>query len=148
VFVATRSAGSRSRRSRASSKRWPRAKRSPRTIRHSPRWTRSGSIGTAVHRAIAERVPLIAKAPADAKTRDASLERLFEAHQKDQIPYIERLADHWGELCASKGLASAWSDRRIGITQLALSRDKNRRGHFHGTKVLGRELAEESCPVG
>ena len=95
----------------------------------------SGSIGTAVGNAIAELVPLIANAPADAKTRDAWLERLFEAHQADQIPYIERLADHWGELCASKEVASAWADKLVGITRMALSPDKNLRGHFHGTSA-------------
>jgi len=93
----------------------------------------SGSIGTAVNHAIAELVPLIATAPADEKTRDAWLERLFEAHQDDQIPYIERLGDYWGELCASKECASAWADRLVGITRMALSPDKNLRGHFHGT---------------
>ena len=50
---------------------------------------------------------IIASAPADAKTRATWLERLFEAHQADDIPYIESLADHWGELCASKEIASA-----------------------------------------
>jgi hypothetical protein len=95
----------------------------------------SGAIGNAVHHAIAELVPLIAKAPADAKMREAWLERLFEAHRDDEIPYIERLADDWGELCASKELASAWADRLVGITRMALSPDKNLRGHFHGTSA-------------
>ena len=95
----------------------------------------SGSIGIAVNNAIKELVPIIASAPADAKTRDAWLERLFEAHQADQIPYIERLADHWGELCASQAIASAWADRLVGITRMALSPDKNLHGHFHGTSA-------------
>lgn len=95
----------------------------------------SGSIGTAVGNAIGELVPIIANAPADAKTRDAWLERLFEAHQEDQIPYIERLADHWGELCASKEVASAWADKLVGITRTALSPDKTLRGRFHGTSA-------------
>jgi hypothetical protein len=93
----------------------------------------SGAIGTAVSNVIAALVPLIAAAPADAKTRAAWLERLFEAHGEDQIPYIERLADHWGELCASKEVASEWGDRLLGITRMALSPDKNLRSHFHGT---------------
>jgi hypothetical protein len=93
----------------------------------------SGAIGTTVNNAIAALVPLIAAAPVDAKTRDAWLERLFEAHGEDQIPYIERLADHWGELCASREVASEWGDRLLGITRMALSPDKDLRGHFHGT---------------
>jgi hypothetical protein len=95
----------------------------------------SGAIGTAVSNAIAELVPLIAGAQVNKKTRDAWLERLFEAHQDDQIPYIEQLADHWGELCASKDLASEWADRLVGITRMALSPDKSLRGHFHGTSA-------------
>jgi len=95
----------------------------------------SGSIGTAVNNAIKALVPIISSAPADAKTRDAWLDRLFEAHQADQIPYIERLADHWGELCASQAIASAWADRLVGITRMALSPDKNLHGHFHGTSA-------------
>jgi hypothetical protein len=93
----------------------------------------SGAIGTAINRAIEELVPIIARAPASAATRDAWLERLWEAHANDQIPYIERLADHWAELCASKEVASAWADRLLDITRIALSPDKNMRGHFHGT---------------
>lgn len=95
----------------------------------------SGAIGSAVNNAISELVPLIANAPVDATTRQSWLERLFEAHAADQIPYIETLADSWGELCASKEVASTWSDRLVGITRMALSPDKDLRGHFHGTSA-------------
>ena len=95
----------------------------------------SGAIGAAVNYAIGELVPLIANAPADAQTRDAWLERLFKAHEADEIPYIERLSDHWGELCASKQTAVRWADRLVGITRMALSPDKSLRGHFHGTSA-------------
>lgn len=95
----------------------------------------SGAMGTAVNNAIAELVPIIANAPAGAKTREAWLERLWEAHAADQMPYIESLADHWGELCASKDVASAWADRLLDVTRLALSPDRSLRGHFHGTSA-------------
>jgi len=95
----------------------------------------SGAIGTAVNHAISVLVQVIAAAPADRKTREAWLDRLWEAHAADQIPYIERVADHWGELCASKDLASAWADRLVGITRMALSPDQELRGHFHGTSA-------------
>lgn len=93
----------------------------------------SGAIGTAVNNAIAELVPIIAGAPCDPDTRGRWLERLWEAHGADQIPYIERLADFWGELCASSEVASAWADRLVGITRMALSSDKDFHGYFHGT---------------
>ncbi|HVA93077.1 MAG TPA: hypothetical protein VNL71_24930, partial [Chloroflexota bacterium] len=93
----------------------------------------SGSIGTAVNNAISALVPLIAAAPADAKTRDGWLQRLWAAHEADRIPYIETLGDHWGEMCGSREVASAWADDLIGITRMARSSDPNLRGHFHGT---------------
>jgi hypothetical protein len=95
----------------------------------------SGSIGSVVNRTIAELVPVIAHAPADARTRAAWLDRLFEAHAADRIPYIEQLAEYWGELCGSRELASEWADRLINITRLALSTDKATRGYFHGTSA-------------
>ena len=95
----------------------------------------SGAIGSAVNHAVAELSALIAAAPADVVERDAWLERLYEAHQNDEIPYIESLADHWGELCVTKELASRWADRLIGITSNALSPDPKMRGHYHGTTM-------------
>lgn len=95
----------------------------------------SGAIGSAVNRAIEELVPVIAGAPADMKTRQAWLERLYEAHAADEIPYIERLADYWGELCVTKEIASRAADRLLGITRNALSPDPKMRGHYHGTTM-------------
>lgn len=93
----------------------------------------SGAIGIAVNHAIAQLVPVIATAPADPTVRADWLERLFDAHAADQIPYIERLADYWGELCATPEVASTWADRLVGVTRLALSPNKDVRGYFHGT---------------
>ncbi len=104
----------------------------------------SGAIGTAVNNAIAALVPIIAAAPADGPTRDAWLERLWDAYQDDGIPYIELLGDYWGELCASKELASRWADRLIGTCKMAWSPDPNLRGFFKGTtNCLATLLAAE-----
>ena len=77
----------------------------------------SGAIGTAVNHAIETCARIIAEAPVDDETRDRWLERLWEANQNDEIPYIERLAEHWGELCASRERASVWADRLIGTAE-------------------------------
>ena len=95
----------------------------------------SGAIGTAVNHAISELVPVIAGAPANVQVRERWLERLWAAHEADRIPYIEGLADVWGQLCASKEVASAWADLLVGSTQMALSPDKALRGYFHGTSA-------------
>jgi hypothetical protein len=68
----------------------------------------SGGIGTAVNHAIARLVPIIADAPAGITARENWLERLWEAYQSDDIPYIEQLGDYWGELRSSKEVAAAW----------------------------------------
>ncbi len=93
----------------------------------------SGAIGSAVNTAIADLVPLIVSAPADATTRNSWLERLFNAHEADQIPYIERLADDWGALCASQQVASLWADCLLGLTRTVLGPEQGQRVHFHGT---------------
>lgn len=93
----------------------------------------SGALGSAVNGALERLVPVIAEAPVPSPVREKWLERLFEAHAADQIPYIEQLADYWGELCVTPELASKWADELIGITRMALSPDKSVRGHFHGT---------------
>jgi tetratricopeptide (TPR) repeat protein len=93
----------------------------------------SGAIGTAVNHAIEELVPLIARASADAATRDGWLERLWDAYENDQIPYIEQLGDSWGELCASPEVASRWADQLVDIVKAAWSPDPERRGFFKGT---------------
>lgn len=104
----------------------------------------SGSIGTAVNNAIAALVDIIATAPADEATREKWLERLWEAYQDDQIPYIELLGDYWGELCASKEVASRWADQLICTCKMAWSPDPNLRGFFKGTtNCLSALLAAE-----
>jgi hypothetical protein len=93
----------------------------------------SGAIGTAVNHAIEDLVAIIARAPADATTRARWLERLWDAHAADEIPYVERLGDFWGELCVSPEIASQWADRLVPVVRMAWSPDPNLRGYFHGT---------------
>lgn len=93
----------------------------------------SGSMGSAVNRAIEELVPILANAPADVATREAWLERLHVAHGEDQIPYIETLGEHWGELCVTKEIASRWADRELAIVRHALSPEREKGGIYHGT---------------
>lgn len=84
----------------------------------------SGAIGTAVNKAISALVPIIASAPVDAKVREKWLDRLWLALQEGQMPYIEWLADFWGDLCASKECASEWADRLLDLTHVALDPDR------------------------
>lgn len=93
----------------------------------------SGAIGSAVNHAIDALVPIIASACVDNATREKWLVRLWKALEADRIPYIELLGASWGELCASGERASAWADRLLEPTRLALSPDRTLRGFFRGT---------------
>ena len=104
----------------------------------------SGALGSAVNGAIEALVPIIAAAPVPGKVREKWLDRLYEAHEADGVPYIEILTDYWGNLCVTRELASAWADRLLEITRLALSPDKSLRGHYHGiTACLDALLCAE-----
>lgn len=73
----------------------------------------SGALGNATYATVKELAPLISNAPVSAKVREKWLDRLFEAIQEDDPPYIESLGDHWGDLCVTKELASAWADQLL-----------------------------------
>jgi hypothetical protein len=86
----------------------------------------------AVNNAIGDLVTVIAGAPADPKTREAWLERLWEAHEADQIPYIERLADYWGEppvkssptsCCCAAGMCATPRPGNLTVSVLILLTD-------------------------
>ena len=56
---------------------------------------------------------LIGTVEVASKTRKAWLERLWQAMVDDEMPWIERLGDHWGTLCGSPEVASAWADELL-----------------------------------
>jgi hypothetical protein len=96
----------------------------------------SGAIGGAVNDAVEELVTIIASAPVNVKVRDSWMERLWKAHADDQIPYIETLSDHWGELCASPEIASKWADEWLSFVKRVLGPDSSPGAHFHGTTAV------------
>lgn len=96
----------------------------------------SGALGSATYAAVQELVPLIAGAPVDIAVRRKWLDRLFEAIQEDDPPYIESLGDHWGELCATPEVASSWADQLLP-TQRSVLRERHRGTYafFSGTTL-------------
>ncbi len=96
----------------------------------------SGALGNATYAAVQELVPIVSNAPVDTATRKKWLDRLFEAIQEDDPPYIEHLGDHWGELCATPELASAWADQLLP-TQRRVLRERKRGTYafFSGTAL-------------
>jgi tetratricopeptide (TPR) repeat protein len=96
----------------------------------------SGALGNATYAAVEELVPIISSAPVDATVRMKWLDRLFEAIQEDDPPYIEHLGDHWGDLCATTELASVWADQ-LAPTQRRVLRERQRGTYafFSGTTL-------------
>ncbi len=95
----------------------------------------SGTLGSAVNKAIETLVPLIAKADVDASLRQRWMERLWQAFQDDRIPYIELLGDYWGELCVTPELASHWADEFMPIVKNVWSPKAPGHGFFKGTSA-------------
>jgi hypothetical protein len=92
----------------------------------------SGSLGNAAAGLVETLVPLIAAAPVPLATREKWLERLFEAFQEDDPPYIESLGEHWGALCADPALASKWANQLLPLVHHVMA--DRRRGTYAYTK--------------
>lgn len=90
----------------------------------------SGAIGSAVNRALVDLADILVLAPVDAGVGNAWLERLWEAKEADQMPYLEELLGLWGELCVTRELASAWADRLMPLAREAVSQPDGRLVHL------------------
>jgi tetratricopeptide (TPR) repeat protein len=95
----------------------------------------SGAIGRVVNDAIEVLVPIIAKAPADETLRDKWLERLWQAVEDDDMPYIEAVADYWGNLCAAPERASRWANEFIDVVRTVWSPNRTPGSYFKGTSA-------------
>ena len=93
----------------------------------------SGALGSAVNKAIETLVPIIAKADVGPRIRQRWLERLWQALQDDDMPYIELLGDYWGELCLTQELASKWADEFLPVVGRAWRSQTPGHGYFKGT---------------
>lgn len=96
----------------------------------------SGALGNATYAMVQELALLISKAPVSTKVRQKWLDRLFEAIQEDDPPYIESLGDCWGDLCATQELASAWADQLLPTVKNVLrERKPGTYAFFSGTTL-------------
>lgn len=59
------------------------------------------------------------------RVREKWLERLFDAVQEDDPPYIESLGEHWGALCGDPTLASQWADRLLPLLHHVMADRRN-----------------------
>ena len=96
--------------------------------------TSSGALGGAVNWTQEELLPLLIVAPADRKTRDKWLDRLWQAIQDDGVDYLCVVQDHWGELCGSPEVASHWADQFVDLIRMAWS-DPRPGGYVSATSL-------------
>jgi hypothetical protein len=85
----------------------------------------SGALGNATAGVVEKMVPLIAAAPVPRRLREKWLERLLDAIEEDDPPYIESLGEHWGALCADPALASYWADQLLPLMQRVMADRRN-----------------------
>jgi len=71
----------------------------------------SGALGNEVNRTLDVLIPLLIDAPANRKTREKWLERLYEAVCEDGVDYLAPVQDRWGEICGDAELADEWAER-------------------------------------
>ena len=95
----------------------------------------SGALGSAVNKAIDTLVPLIVKADVEPKLRQRWLNRLWQALQDDEIPYLDLLGDYWGELCVTPELASHWANEFMPVVESIWSPAAPGHGYFKGTSA-------------
>jgi hypothetical protein len=96
--------------------------------------TSSGALGGAVYWAQQELLTIVIEVPADRKTRDKWLDRLWQAIEEDGVSYLSPVEDRWGELCRSSEVASYWADQLIGLLRTAWS-DPRLGNYVRGTSV-------------
>jgi hypothetical protein len=81
-----------------------------------------------------ELLPIAIEAPADRKTRDKWLNRLWRAIEDDGVDYLWLVQERWGELCGSKESASYWADQFLDPLRAAWS-DKESWNYVRGTSL-------------
>jgi hypothetical protein len=96
--------------------------------------TSSGALGGIVYWAQEELLPIAIDAPANRKTRDKWLDRLWQAIEDDGVDYLSLVQDRWGELCGSREVASCRADRFLGLLRTAWS-DPRPGNYVHGISL-------------
>jgi hypothetical protein len=91
----------------------------------------SGALGSAVNKTLDALIPIIVEAPADGKTRNKWLDRLWQAMADDGVDYLSPVGDRWGEICGSVEVAGNWADDLVSTVRSCWS-DPRPGGYFHG----------------
>ncbi len=91
----------------------------------------SGALGSVVNKALDALIPIIINAPADDKTRNQWLDRLWQAMADDGVDYLGPVGDRWGEICGSVEIAGQWADDLVSTLRSCWT-DPNPGNYFNG----------------
>ncbi|MES9829423.1 MAG: hypothetical protein ABW201_14245 [Candidatus Thiodiazotropha sp.] len=91
----------------------------------------SGALGSAVNKTLDDLIPILVNAPADEKTRNAWLDRLWQAMADDGVDFLSPVGDRWGEICGSIEVAGRWGDDLVSTLRSCWT-DQNPGNYFHG----------------
>lgn len=92
----------------------------------------SGALGSAVNKTLGDLIQIVVNAPADEKTRDNWLDRLWQAMADDGVDYLSPVGDRWGEICGSPEVADRWADDLVSTLRSCWT-DPNPGNYFHGS---------------
>jgi len=91
----------------------------------------SGALGSAVNKTLDDLIPILVNAPAVENTRNAWLDRLWQAMADDGVDYLSPVGDRWGEICGSIEVAGRWGDDLVSTLRSCWT-DQNPGNYFHG----------------
>jgi len=66
-----------------------------------------------------ELLPIVIDAPADRKTRDLWLDRLYQAILEDGVDFLWLAQERWGQLCGSVEVSSHWANEFLPLLKAA-----------------------------
>ncbi|MGA2170958.1 MAG: hypothetical protein ABSG62_22460 [Terracidiphilus sp.] len=79
----------------------------------------SGAIGSTAGWTLTELLPIVIDAPADRKTRDLWLDRLYQAILEDGVDFLWLPQERWGQLCGSVEVSSQWVNEILPLLKAA-----------------------------
>ena len=93
----------------------------------------SGALGNAVDRTLYALIPILIDAPADRKTREKWLNRLYRTVAEDGVGYLSPVEESWGYICVFPDLKNEWAD--LLLPGLAEHWKNKETGHFIGIDI-------------
>jgi hypothetical protein len=97
--------------------------------------TSSGALGNAVYHTLTALLQVLISAPADKKTRQVWLNRLYNAICDDGVDYLSPIKYSWGKICAFPEIINEWADMLLPNLRDHWQHKENSQPFFVGTPI-------------